>query len=79
MADTAQARVSIERYEADLKLAREEGLKEGRIAGREEAINWLQSAYLDDEGRPDRGTPKAEAILEIAKDLVKYLQSKVDK
>jgi hypothetical protein len=46
---------------------REEGFQEGLNKGRMEIVDWLQAAYLDDEGRPDRGSPKAEAILEMAR------------
>jgi hypothetical protein len=45
---------------------RQEGFDEGLAKGRHEILDWLEHAYIDDPGRPDRGTPKAEAILELA-------------
>jgi len=45
---------------------RQEGFDEGLAKGRQEILDWLEYAYLKDPGRPDRGTPKAEAILELA-------------
>lgn len=47
--------------------AYKDGFKEGLEKGRQEILEWLEHAYIDDPGRPDRGTPKAEAILELAK------------
>ena len=53
-----------------LKIAREEGRNEGR----KDLLDWLEDAYINDPGRPDRGTPKAEAILELAKAASKHIQ-----
>jgi len=55
------------RIAQDLKRMRQEGREEGLKEGRREILDWLQNAYLDDPDRPDRGSPKAEAILELAK------------
>lgn len=60
-------------YEAGFNDGRLDGLEEGVDRGRQEILDWLQWAYLDDPGRPDRGTPKAEAILELARDAQKHI------
>lgn len=59
---------------AELDKIREEGRVEGLKQGRQEILDWLENAYVDDPGRPDRGTPKAEAILELARDAGKYIK-----
>lgn len=51
----------------DIERIRREGFEEGLKKGRLEIVDWLEHAYIRDEGRPDRGTPKAEAILELAR------------
>jgi len=45
------------------------GRKEGRQQMRVEVLTYLQEKYLDAPDRPDRNTPKAEAILELAAEL----------
>lgn len=56
---------------AAIESAREAGYEvghsEGLAKGRQEILDFLQHAYIEDEGRPDRGTPEAKAILELAK------------
>lgn len=64
MADEKTVKAS--KYRADVKRAREEGRTEGLDQGRKEILDWLEHAYIKDSGRPDRGSPKAEAILEMA-------------
>lgn len=63
---------------ADVQFAREEGFKEGLEKGRMEILDFLQHAYLEDPGRPDRGTPKAEAILEVARDAQQHFVAKAN-
>lgn len=74
MADDKVVKAS--KYRADVKKAREEGLAEGIQQGRKEILDWLEHAYLRDPGRPDRGTPKAEAILEVARDAHHHFSKK---
>lgn len=50
------------------------GLKEGIQKGRKEALDYLQRAYIDDEGRPDRDTPQAAAILELARNVARHIR-----
>ncbi len=57
---------------------RQEGFNEGLQKGRQEILDFLEYAYLSDPGRPDRGTPKAQAILEIADAASKHFQNKVN-
>ena len=63
----------------ELKKARDEGFNEGLQKGRQEILDWLQKAYLEDPGRPDRGTPKAEAILELARDASAHFIARAKK
>jgi hypothetical protein len=60
---------------AQLDHLRYEGYREGLDRGRQDMIDWLQHAYLDDPGRPDRGTPKADAILEVARAGMSHIKS----
>lgn len=49
------------------------GFKNGASHGFDElrmgALTFLQDKYITDPNRPDRGTPEAEAILTLAKEL----------
>jgi hypothetical protein len=62
----SKPRVTEAAYRRDITNARKEGFDEGLQKGRQEILDWLENAYLRDPGRPDRGTPKAEAIIELA-------------
>lgn len=68
--------VSARKYRADIDLARKEGFLEGQKKGRQEILDWLETAYLTDMGRPDRGSPKAEAILTLAQEASVYFKKK---
>jgi len=59
---------------AEIDEIREESRIEGLKQGRQEILDWLEFSYVEDPGRPDRGTPKAEAILELARDAAKYIK-----
>lgn len=48
---------------------------EARQEVRKEVIDYLENEYFK-PGRPDRGTPKAEAILELVADLSQFLKDK---
>lgn len=48
-----------------LEDSRRMGHEEGLQKGRQEILDWLENAYMRDP-RPDRGTPLAEAILQMA-------------
>lgn len=59
---------------AEIDQIREDGRIEGLKQGRQEILDWLEFSYVEDPGRPDRGTPKAEAILELAKAAGEYIR-----
>jgi len=52
-----------------------EKVSEARKAVRQEVIDYLENEYMG-PGRPDRGTPKAQAILELVADLSQFLKDK---
>lgn len=52
----------------------EVGRKQGREEMRVKALSFLQDKYLKDANRPDRGTPEANAILKLARELSIHLQ-----
>jgi hypothetical protein len=52
----------------------DDGFKDGLERGLKAVVLRLQHAYIDDEGRPDRGSPKGEAMLELARDMSVYAQ-----
>lgn len=68
--------VPMSKYRTDVKAAERQGFSDGLDAGRQEIIDWLEHSYLHDQGRPDRGTPKAEAMLELARDAYKHFSKK---
>lgn len=49
------------------------GLKEGR----QDIIEWLKKKYLEAEDRPDRGTPHAVAVLDLACEAIKHLNGEI--
>lgn len=51
------------------------GVEHGKAQLSMEILTWLQTKYNDDS--VVRKTPKAVAILELTKELAKYLRSKV--
>lgn len=83
MAETAKATVKIDekglkdRLVKELQQAHDEGFDEGLIRGQRQILDWLQDAYINDIGRPDRGSPKAEAILEMANAAAKHFKLKL--
>lgn len=56
---------------------RNEGFDEGLQKGRQEILDWLQAAYISAPDRPERGTPKAEAILEMAHAASEHFHTKL--
>lgn len=63
-------------WSREIKRARDEGFDEGLAKGRQEILDWLEHAYMRAPERPDRNTPKAEAILEMASAASQHFQSK---
>ena len=57
-------------YDLGFKNGASHGFDELRV----EALRFLENKYLHDEDRPDRGTPKAEAILELTRELSTHIQ-----
>lgn len=79
MAETPKSievQVDFDRQEIKDALAQAEevGHQKGLEQGRQEILHWLEDAYINDVGRPDRGTAKAEAILEIARNAAKHIR-----
>lgn len=62
------------KYRKDIEQVRKEGFDEGLAQGRQEILDYLERAYLEDPGRPARGTPKAEAMLEIAHEAAAHFR-----
>lgn len=60
-----------------VKAAHDEGFQLGLAQGRKEILDYLEHAYMNDPGRPDRGTPKAEAILEMAREASEHFKKKM--
>lgn len=57
-----------------LKNAEQVGYKRGVEEGHKDLLDWLDYAYMNDPGRPDRGTPEGEAILELARSASRYMR-----
>ena len=60
-----------DQYRRDITRARAEGLAEGRSVARSEIIDWLHKQYMDPKVKRD--TEPSEAILELTRELVKFL------
>lgn len=60
-----------EKYRRDIIRARAEGHAEGRSEARSDVVNFLHKKYM--EPTLERGTPEADAILTVAKEVVAHL------
>jgi len=56
----------------------EQGLAEGNMMAYGEILTLLEAKYMGSEA-PDRGSPEAKAILELAKELGNHLREKMEK
>lgn len=62
---------------ADVERAHQDGFDAGLEKGRQEILDWLEHEYIHAENRPDRGTPKAEAIMELVAAASAHFRAKV--
>lgn len=76
-AQSPKSSVSQRKYQQDVDKARAEGMEEGLQRGRAEIIDFLEKAYLEDERRPDRGTPEGNAILDLAREAHEHFVKKL--
>jgi flagellar biosynthesis/type III secretory pathway protein FliH len=53
--------------------ARDEGYEDGLEKGRLEVLDWLQEKYLADDA-PARGSKKAQALLQLAREAAEHFQ-----
>lgn len=53
------------------------GVRDGNVLAFGEVLSHLEKKYMADDA-PPRGTPEAEAILELAKELSNLLRSKIE-
>ena len=53
------------------------GAKWGFVELRTGALSFLHDKYMDDETRPERGSPEAKAILKVASELAKFMSEMV--
>jgi hypothetical protein len=57
-------------YDLGFKSGASHGFDELRL----EALTFLQEKYIVDENRPDRGSPEAEALLKLARELAAHIE-----
>lgn len=50
------------------------GVKEGKLQYQVKVLAYLEERYIKDDGRPDRGSPEGQAILNLARELSGYLK-----
>lgn len=62
---------------AEDAIIREEGRQEGIREGRGQILEFLQHQYMD-PGRPDRGSPEAQAILEVTRNIMRNFKNRED-
>lgn len=65
----------LEQVELQMSMAKEVFFKEGLAQGRKEMLDFLEEAYINDPGRPDRDSPKGKAILELARGLGRHIRA----
>lgn len=63
-----------EQVEQAMGEVKKEGYTEGFKAGAQKVLDYLESRYMDEDKRPDRGTPEAKAILLLTKDLSNFMR-----
>ena len=51
-----------------------DGMKRGKQAVQYAVLTYLENKYIDDENRPDRGSPEAKNLLNLAKELAQFLR-----
>lgn len=56
-----------------------EGYKEGYEKGLKSVLDRLEKVYVEDVGRPDRGSSEGEAILKLARELVVWAKGELEK
>ena len=56
-----------------LRKAFDDGVQQGRKEARQEVLTWLEKKYVDTKG-PERGSPEARAMLQLAKELAEFLR-----
>ena len=61
---------------AALEKAFDDGVAQGRNDERKALLRWLEAEYIDKPDRPDRGSPKGEAILQLAREAMEHFQEK---
>lgn len=55
------------------------GLDQGSRGMQAAVLTWLENKYIGDSERPDRGSPKAQAILELTRELAQFMrETKID-
>ena len=62
-----------------IRQVRDESYKEGKIEGYTDVLGWLEKKYLTDEDRPDRNSPEAKAILELAREIAAMVRGELEK
>lgn len=54
------------------------GYRAGEMFAMNQAITYLEHMILHADDRPDRGTPKYQAILEVTRDLAASLRNDIE-
>lgn len=52
----------------------EEGMKRGKVATQHMILTHLENKYVSDEDRPDRNSPRGQALLQLARELSIWLR-----
>lgn len=62
-------------YQHLIDSARREGYAEGVERGHKDLLDWLEFAYIGAKDRPDRGSERGEAILQVARDASTHFKA----
>lgn len=61
-----------------MKEIRQEGVLEGKVEAFKMVLTWLEQKYMDPDTRPDRNTPEAKAVLELAAEIAKLVREELE-
>lgn len=55
----------------------QEGVAEGKTQALNDLLNWLSDRYIANPERPDRGSPRAEALLTVTRELAAHFRGEL--
>lgn len=58
-----------------IKEIEDQAYNRGHDAGLRAMLTWLEAKYINNPDRPDRGTPEAETLLQLAREASQHVRA----